>query len=95
MIPEERLHQITQRFQYLEAAMAEGADGADIAALAKEYSDLRPVVDQIATYRQLAPVLAVVIILKSIFSLKTFDQIFMLTNGGPGTATQKIGRAHV
>lgn len=53
MIPEERLHQITQRFQYLEAAMAEGADGADIAALAKEYSDLRPVVDQIATYRQL------------------------------------------
>ncbi len=53
MIPEDRLHQITQRFQYLEAAMAEGADGADIAALAKEYSDLRPVVDQIAAYRQL------------------------------------------
>ncbi|MBC6437739.1 MAG: sugar ABC transporter permease [Rhodobacteraceae bacterium] len=42
------------------------------------------------TIPQLAPVLAVVIILKSIFSLKTFDQIFMLTNGGPGTATQTL-----
>ncbi|MEM6760061.1 MAG: sugar ABC transporter permease [Pseudomonadota bacterium] len=42
------------------------------------------------TLPQLAPVLAVVIILKSIFSLKTFDQVFMLTNGGPGTATQTL-----
>lgn len=40
------------------------------------------------TLPQLAPALALVVILKSIFSLKTFDQIFMLTNGGPGTATQ-------
>ncbi|AAV95715.1 peptide chain release factor 1 [Ruegeria pomeroyi] len=53
MIPEERLDQITQRFQYLEAAMADGASGSDIAALAKEYSDLRPVVEQIAAWRQL------------------------------------------
>lgn len=36
------------------------------------------------------PVLAVVVILKSIFSLKTFDQVYMLTNGGPGTATQTL-----
>jgi len=42
------------------------------------------------TLPQLAPVLAVVIILKAIFSLKTFDQIYMLTNGGPGTATQTL-----
>ncbi len=53
MVPEERLEQITQRFQYLEAAMAEGAAGADIAALAKEYSDLRPVVEQIGEWRRL------------------------------------------
>ncbi len=53
MVPEQRLEQITQRFQYLEAAMAEGAAGADIAALAKEYSDLRPVVDQIGEWRRL------------------------------------------
>lgn len=33
--------------------MADGAAGEDIAALAKEYSDLKPVVEQIAVYQQL------------------------------------------
>ena len=42
------------------------------------------------TLPQLVPVLAIVVILKSIFSIKTFDQIYMLTNGGPGTATQTL-----
>jgi len=42
------------------------------------------------TLPQLVPVLAVVVILKAIFSLKTFDLVFMLTNGGPGTATQTL-----
>ena len=51
MIPLDKLAQITQRFQYLEAAMAEGS--GDIAALGKEYSDLRPVVEQIEAYQQL------------------------------------------
>ncbi|WP_299616190.1 peptide chain release factor 1 [uncultured Tateyamaria sp.] len=51
MIPQDRLMQITQRFQYLEAAMADGS--GDIATLAKEYSDLKPVVDQIAAYQQI------------------------------------------
>ena len=53
MIPLDRLRQITDRFQYLEAAMSAGDGSADIASLAKEYSDLRPVVEQIAAYRQL------------------------------------------
>ena len=53
MIPEERLIQITQRFQFLEAAMADASSGGDIAALAKEYSDLRPVVTQIEEWRRL------------------------------------------
>ncbi|MCB4454419.1 peptide chain release factor 1 [Leisingera sp. McT4-56] len=53
MVPEERLEQILQRFQYLEAAMADGAGGGDIAALAKEYSDLRPVAEQVTAYRKL------------------------------------------
>ncbi|WP_204114086.1 peptide chain release factor 1 [Shimia biformata] len=53
MIPTDRLHQITQRFEYLEAAMSEGASGDEIAKLAKEYSDLKPVVEQIAAYRRL------------------------------------------
>ncbi len=48
MIPMDRLAQITARFEYLEAAMSTG--GADISKLAKEYSDLRPVVEQIAAY---------------------------------------------
>ncbi len=53
MIPEERLEQIIQRFQFLEAAMADAASGGDIAVLAKEYSDLRPVVEQITHWRKL------------------------------------------
>ncbi len=51
MISLDRLYQITQRFQFLEAKMAEG--GGDIAALGREYSELRPVVEQIAAYRRL------------------------------------------
>ncbi|MDG1432109.1 MAG: PCRF domain-containing protein, partial [Paracoccaceae bacterium] len=51
MVPLEKLEQIKQRFQYIEAAMSEV--NADIAALGKEYSDLRPVVEQIAAYQQL------------------------------------------
>ena len=58
MVPEERLEQISQRFQYLEAAMADGASSGDIAALAKEYSDLKPVAEQIAAYRSLLDELA-------------------------------------
>ncbi|MFK7744142.1 MAG: peptide chain release factor 1 [Roseobacter sp.] len=53
MIPLDRLRQINDRFQYLEAAMSTGDAAADIAVLSKEYSDLRPVVDQIAAYQQL------------------------------------------
>ncbi len=51
MVPSARLVQITQRFEYLEARMAEG--GGDIAALGREYAELRPVVDQIAAWRRL------------------------------------------
>ena len=39
---------------------------------------------------QLRPVLAVVVILKTIFALKQFDVTFMLTQGGPGQATQSL-----
>lgn len=50
MIPRDTLLQITQRFEFLEAAMATGE--GDIAKLGKEYSDLRPVVEQIRAYEQ-------------------------------------------
>ncbi|TKZ20723.1 peptide chain release factor 1 [Shimia litoralis] len=53
MVPLDRLEQIAQRFEYLEAQMAEGSAGGDIATLAKEYADLKPVVEQISAYRQL------------------------------------------
>jgi multiple sugar transport system permease protein len=42
------------------------------------------------TLPSMLPVLAVGILLKTIFSLKMFDQVFMLTNGGPGNATQTL-----
>jgi peptide chain release factor 1 len=51
MVPLEKLHQITERFEFLEASMASGT--GDIAALGKEYSDLRPVVTEINNYKQL------------------------------------------
>ncbi|MAY85866.1 MAG: peptide chain release factor 1 [Pseudooceanicola sp.] len=51
MVPEERLEQIFQRFQYLEAAMSDGR--GDIAKLAREYSTLKPVVEQIGEWRTL------------------------------------------
>jgi multiple sugar transport system permease protein len=38
----------------------------------------------------LAPVLAVAVIVRLIDAIGTFDQIFVLTKGGPGTATQLI-----
>lgn len=60
----------------VEAAQIDGANGWRV------FKDV--------TLPQLLPVLGVVVILKSIFSLKTFEQIYMLTNGGPGTATQTL-----
>ena len=60
----------------VEAAQVDGASGWRV------FKDI--------TLPQLRSVLAVVIILKSIFSMKTFDQVYMLTNGGPGTATQTL-----
>ncbi len=39
---------------------------------------------------QLKPVLVVVLILKTIFAVKAFDLIFMLTQGGPGRTTETL-----
>ncbi|MGR3702764.1 MAG: peptide chain release factor 1 [Paracoccaceae bacterium] len=56
MISADKLEQITQRFQFLEAKMAQG--GGDIAALGREYAELRPVVAQIDLWRTLCRDLA-------------------------------------
>lgn len=53
MVPEDKLIQITSRFEFLEAKMADGSAGDDFAQLSKEYSDLKPVVDKIFSYQRL------------------------------------------
>jgi multiple sugar transport system permease protein len=42
------------------------------------------------TFPMLRPVFAVAIVLRTIDAFGTFDSVFILTNGGPGTATQLI-----
>ncbi|QQA44938.1 peptide chain release factor 1 [Pelagovum pacificum] len=54
MIPKDTLDQITARFQYLEARMAEGAAGQDMIAYAREYAELKPVVEKIAGWREMS-----------------------------------------
>ena len=52
MVPLDKLAQITQRFEFLEAKLSAGAPPAEIAALSREYSDLKPVVTEISAYRR-------------------------------------------
>ncbi len=56
MVPLDRLQQITERFEFLEAKLAQG--GGDIVALGREYAQLRPVVAEIADYRQMLDAIA-------------------------------------
>ncbi len=52
MVPLDKLDQITRRFGFLEAKLSAGAGAAEIAALSREYAELKPVVAEIAAYRQ-------------------------------------------
>ena len=52
MVPLDKLAQITQRFEFLEARLNAGASPAEIATLSREYSDLGPVASEIAAYRR-------------------------------------------
>jgi peptide chain release factor 1 len=51
MLPADRMRQITERFEYLEAQL--GAGAGDIATIAREYSELKPVVARIEGWRAL------------------------------------------
>lgn len=51
MLPEDRLVQIIQRFEFLEAQLNAGAEPAQIARISREYAELKPVVEQIAHWR--------------------------------------------
>ncbi len=52
MVPLDKLDQITRRFEFLEAKLSAGAAHGEIAVLSREYSGLKPVVAEIAAYRQ-------------------------------------------
>ena len=51
MLPQDRLFQIVQRFEYLEAVLNAGPAPDEIAAISREYAELKPVVTQIAEWR--------------------------------------------
>ncbi|MEL6374996.1 MAG: peptide chain release factor 1 [Pseudomonadota bacterium] len=50
VLPEDKLDQMVQRWELLQAEMARG-DGADFAVLSKEFAELDPVVEKIRTLR--------------------------------------------
>ncbi|GAB4269965.1 MAG: peptide chain release factor 1 [Pararhodobacter sp.] len=51
MIPAETLDQITRRFGFLEAQLAQGADPSRLVEIAREYDQLKPVVEAIEAWR--------------------------------------------
>ena len=51
MIPEERLQEILDRFQFVEAKMNDVTDPTEIAALGREYAGLRDVVETITAWQ--------------------------------------------
>ena len=53
MIPNDRLMQITERFEFLEARMGEGLGGDEFVAVSREYAELRPVVEVVQAYQGL------------------------------------------
>jgi len=52
MIPREKIFQILQRYEFLEASMAEGLSGDAYVALSKEYSAMQGVVEQARAYEE-------------------------------------------
>jgi len=53
MIPADKLDQIIQRHDFLQARLSAGVASADFAALSREFSDLGPVVDRVLSYRRI------------------------------------------
>ena len=58
MIAQDKIAQLIDRFQFLEAKMADGSAGSEIAALGKEYAELRPVVETVTAYQDLVQQIA-------------------------------------
>ncbi|MEL6677121.1 MAG: peptide chain release factor 1 [Pseudomonadota bacterium] len=53
MIPDDKIHNILQRFAFIQAKMAEGPAADEMIALSREYSELRPVAEQAQDYQRL------------------------------------------
>jgi peptide chain release factor 1 len=51
MIASDKLEMIRQRFAFIEAKLSGGAEASELAALGREYSELKPVVEQIDAYQ--------------------------------------------
>ena len=51
MLPADRLDQIVNRFEFLEARLNAGPAADEIARISREYAELKPVVEQIARWR--------------------------------------------
>jgi len=58
MVPLDKLEQILRRFGFIEARLAAGVAGAEIAELGREYAELKPVVAEVTAYRQMLADLA-------------------------------------
>ena len=52
MIPREKIFQILQRYEFLEASMAEGLSGDDYVTVSKEYSAMQGVVEQARLFEE-------------------------------------------
>lgn len=50
MIAVDKIRQIVQRFEFLEAKLSTGAAPSELAELSKEYADLKPVAEEAQAY---------------------------------------------
>jgi undecaprenyl diphosphate synthase len=54
MIPTEKLEHLAERFRFLEAKLQSGVTGAEVVTLSREYTELRPVIAAVESYRKLS-----------------------------------------
>lgn len=75
MIPNDRLMQITERFEYLEALMGQGLGGVEFVSVSREYAELRPVVEVVRTYQNLTAEIEVTEVMLSDLEMKELAEL--------------------
>ena len=53
MIPNDRLEVIIQRFEFIKAKLNDNPDLPDLKALGQEYSELKPIIENIEEFKKL------------------------------------------